>query len=81
MVTHHSVMCELLPCPLRPSGVELDHNNNNKHEDDFADLDLLDYPDLMFTLRKTFGSDGVAKEKESCCESEAFESCSTASSV
>lgn len=74
LIVHHSVMCELLPCPLL---LEEEHHNpgfqerrvdnlqQQQHQQqtvadsrdrDFADLDLADYPDLMFTLRKAFGS-------------------------
>lgn len=49
LVVHHSVMSELLPCTLL-----LAQQQRFDHSDD--DDDLSDYPDLLFTLRKAFGS-------------------------
>lgn len=52
LIIHHSVMSELLPCPLLIHGDPLDDE-----EDPTSDqFDLADYPDLLFTLRKAFGS-------------------------
>ncbi|TRY79786.1 hypothetical protein TCAL_17052 [Tigriopus californicus] len=52
LIIHHSVMSELLPCPLLIHGDPLEDE-----QDPTADqFDLADYPDLLFTLRKAFGS-------------------------
>lgn len=58
LIVHHSVMSELLPCSLLivPHLETEEDDLDGKDGQDFADLELLEYPDLLFTLRKALGS-------------------------
>eukprot|EP00095_Tigriopus_kingsejongensis_P009308 maker-scaffold320_size207635-snap-gene-0.9 protein:Tk09308 transcript:maker-scaffold320_size207635-snap-gene-0.9-mRNA-1 annotation:"hypothetical protein DAPPUDRAFT_309534" len=53
LIIHHSIMSELLPCPLLIHGDSIGDDEGQLGSDQF---DLSDYPDLLFTLRKAFGS-------------------------
>ena len=46
-------------------------------KDDFADIDLADYPDLLFTLRQTFGSN----TEDSLSNGTLSDECSISSSI
>jgi len=73
LIIHHSVMCELLPCCLALTGAYEDSDEASAAENgDFIDLAEALSEDLMFTLRKAFGSSPQLdmSRGELCSESE-----------
>ena len=93
LIIHHSVMRELLPCPLRMpltsasspdltmAKMQCCEEGETEEEEDFVDLSRLAdalSEDLLFTLRKAFGSSPELLV-EACRKSEGSEgSASTA---